>query len=573
MKTSITKWCGIGKSVLLIFFSAIAFNTKAQKAEAESGSLEGTVIASSRAGYSGTGYVTDFTQATDAVTMTLEMSQAGLYDLFVGFAAPYGQKINDIYVNGNFAGSQTFPEGGTFKEGYFGKVNLEKGRNEVKISHNWGWFELDYIRVEPTQPNDYDNIANTLIHPQATFEANVLYQYLKDHYGHRIISGQQAGNGGNAEFSYIEEISGKLPAIKGFDLIDYSPSRVQRGTTSQQAEQSVSWWVDHQGIVSHMWHWNAPKDLIDEPDFEWWRGFYTYATTFDPRIAMNDETSDEYELILRDIDAIAMQLEKLHQANVPVLWRPLHEAEGGWFWWGAYGPEACVWLWHLMYDRLTNHHELNNLIWVWTGTNSESALDWYPGDDYVDIIGADIYLEDKNYSAGFSFFDDLAGVHEGRKLLTMSESGTIPDPDALDEEAARWSYFCIWSGSFIMNGTTNEASHIDKVYNHEYVITYDELPDFYNYESAHFPDEALSAPAVRKTTIHPNPTSDFVKLSTGAQLTALVVYNVQGELISIINSPRLKNSSEIDLRNYPSGIYLFKVVTANGSEIFRVVRK
>lgn len=561
------------KFVLQLLLLLSASKGIAQKAEAEVGTLQGTGIEATRPGFSGSGYVTGFDQTGDAVAISFDVDQAGLYDLYVGYAAPYGEKTNDIHVNGSFAGSQIFPSGSYFTEGLFGKVNLKSGTNEIRVVHNWGWFELDYIRVEPTQPYKYNDIAASLIHPQATFEANILYQYLKDLYGHRIISGQQAGEGESTELNYIQQHTGKLPAIKGFDLIDYSPSRVARGTISQQTERSIDWWEDRKGIISLMWHWNAPKNLIDTTDAEWWRGFYTYATTFDHRIAMNDEDSEEYELIIRDIDAVAAELKQIKAVNAPVLWRPLHEAEGGWFWWGARGPEACVWLWKLMYDRLTDHHGLNNLIWVWTGTNSDVALDWYPGDAYVDIVGADIYLEDKNYSAGFSLFDDMAGIHEGKKILAMSESGTIPDPDALDSEGARWSWFCIWSGSFILNGSTNEVAHIDKVYNHEYVITYDELPDFYNYESPEFPkEEPLGSVRSPDIEIYPNPATDGVTLSSAVQLQGLVVYNLKGELISIIDKKNF-TSLQMDLRQYPSGIYLFRVISPDGAELFKVVKK
>ena len=95
--------------------------------------------------------------------------------------------------------------------------------------------------------------------------------------------------------------------------------------------------------------------------------------------------------MIRDIDAIAVELTKLRDAHVPVLWRPLHEAEGGWFWWGAQGPKNYVRLYRLLYDRLTKVHKLDNLIWVYT---SGGKPEWYPGDDVVDIIGADAYPDD-----------------------------------------------------------------------------------------------------------------------------------------------------------------------------------
>ena len=73
------------------------------------------------------------------------------------------------------------------------------------------------------------------------------------------------------------------------------------------------------------------------------------------------------------------------------MWRPLHEAEGGWFWWGAEGAEPCKELYRLLYKKLTEEYKLDNLIWEWTGSTSPVAADWYPGDDVVDIIGYDKY--------------------------------------------------------------------------------------------------------------------------------------------------------------------------------------
>ena len=122
------------------------------------------------------------------------------------------------------------------------------------------------------------------------------------------------------------------------------------------------------------------SDLINNDTVKWWSGFYTYATTFNLTAALNPSSAN-YQLLLRDIDAIAVQLLRLQAANIPVLWRPLHEAEGGWFWWGAFGPENAKTLYRLVYKRLTETHKLRNLIWVW---NSVSPA-WYPGDDVVDI--------------------------------------------------------------------------------------------------------------------------------------------------------------------------------------------
>lgn len=559
--------------VLTVAMLGVTGLSNAQKVEAEDGILSGTEVASELAGYSGSGYVTGFDTASDAVTMTLEVDADGLYELWIGYAGPFGEKTNDVYVNGIFAGSQIFPARNTFDEILFGKVRMEKGENTVSIKNNWGYFYVDYIRVQPGMANDIHNYREELLNEHATASARLIYRYLRDLYGHRIISGQQSDNGTMLEADYIMEKTGRWPALRGFDLIDYSPSRIEHGTTSDQTMQADNWW-DQGGLVTMMWHWNAPKGLLDTEDAPWWAGFYTYATTFDLTVAMNDPGSEEYQFILRDIDAIAAQLSIMQEAGTPVLWRPLHEAEGGWFWWGAKGPAPFVWLWRLMYDRLTNYHELNNLIWIWTGTNSPEGKDWYPGDDYVDIIGADIYLDARNYSAGFSMFDDLAGIYDGKKLITMSETGTLPDPESLEEEKARWSWFCSWSKEFIMDPEVNEVAELNKVYTSDYVITYDELPDFSNYVSPEFSEETVTGMTdlYNLVTLYPNPVSTYTILQAPSSITGYKVRDVSGREVSVPAVNGDEQQIRLDVMNLPSGVYLISVSWKGGSRTLRMIK-
>jgi len=174
-------------------------------------------------------------------------------------------------------------------------------------------------------------------------------------------------------------------------MMEYSPSRVANGGTTQAVESAIEYW-DQGGIVTFVWHWNAPEKYLTGV---WYSGFYKEHTDIDLKKIMDGDDPEGYDLLIRDIDAIAEQLKRLQDAGVPVLWRPLHEASGGWFWWGNAGAEAYKELYVLLYDRLTNHHGLNNLIWVWNG----QSADWYPGDDYVDIIGEDIYPGERVYTS------------------------------------------------------------------------------------------------------------------------------------------------------------------------------
>lgn len=182
-------------------------------------------------------------------------------------------------------------------------------------------------------------------------------------------------------------------------------------------------------------------------------------------------TSPNYQLLLRDIDAIAAQLLKLQAANVPVLWRPLHEAEGGWFWWGAFGPEACKTLYRLVYDRMTNYHKLRNLIWVWNSI----APAWYPGDDVVDIVGYDSYPPIGDHGPVSVQYQQLISLVGDKKMVTLPEVGTIPDPDILKLYHADWSYFVTWSGDFIQSDTYNDLAFKKKVYNDPTVLKLQDL--------------------------------------------------------------------------------------------------
>ena len=180
-----------------------------------------------------------------------------------------------------------------------------------------------------------------------------------------------------------------------------------------------------------------------------------------------------------------VKIKKLQDADVPILWRPLHEASGGWFWWGAAGPEAYIKLYQLLYDRLTNYHDIHNLIWVWNGQNK----DWYPGDEYVDIVGTDIYPGERVYSAQVAKFDELVQWNgDNKKIVTLSENGCLFDPDLAFRDNAKWSYFATWQGEFVTLNNTytlsekyTEKDMVNKVYNHDKVITLDELPDLKTY--------------------------------------------------------------------------------------------
>jgi mannan endo-1,4-beta-mannosidase len=245
-------------------------------------------------------------------------------------------------------------------------------------------YLIDAITLKLANKRGPHQITTTPVNKNANNDAKALLKYLGNIYGEKILSGQQD----QASLDWVTQNVGTTPAILGLDLMDYTESRKSRGASSTDVDKAIAF-AKKGGIVTFCWHWGAPTGLYDTSAQPWYRGFYTDATDFNIETALANTNNANYTLLMKDIDTIAVQLKKLQDAGVPVIWRPLHEAEGGWFWWGAKGPEPAKKLWKIVYDRLTNQHKLNNLIWTWNSV----APSWYPGSDTVDIVSADTYAE------------------------------------------------------------------------------------------------------------------------------------------------------------------------------------
>jgi len=342
--------------------------------------------------------------------------------------------------------------------------------------------------------------------------AKRLLNYLADQYGQKIISGQQDAawtqNRGIDMTARVFEDTGKYPAIKGFDFIQLPHDWGGADYGRQQLEEAIEWWggknqnngdpvaallPDHpeiHGIVTFCWHWRTGE----------FYEFYTDQTDF--RIPWNNGKLDTASAafkntVIADLDKVVALLKELKDRDIPVLWRPLHEAAGnyqygqpGWFWWGASGPEPYIALWEYIYDYLTYKKGLNNLIWVWNGQHK----DWFPNPDTVDIVGFDVYAPAQNYGSQKAKFLETRQMVSGEetRMVAMTENGPIPDPAACLDDGAMWSWFCTWNDSVGVPGETNEnnfwtgehnntSAHRQYVYNHDLVITLDKLPDLTQY--------------------------------------------------------------------------------------------
>lgn len=452
--------------------------------EAENGKLSNDMSIISGGNASGGKSVGKFENDRSYCQIKINVPSDGIYDIVIRSMGIGGPKENDIYTDGKKVGTFT-SENNKFSDYTVSAVSLTKGDHNIRIIKSWGWIELDKITVKTGAKisNSTYNITSSLVNKNSTANTKKLYSFLKDSYGKYVITGQQCDGGINGnEFKAIKNLTGDYPALLGLDMMDYTPSRTALGASSSAVEKAIEF-ANKGGIVTFCWHWNAPTEYLNStansPD-GWWGGFYTQSSKFDIAKVMNGQDAKGKKLLDRDIKEIAKQLKRLEKAGVPVIWRPLHEGSGGWFWWGAKGSDAYKKLWKYLYKELTNTYGCNNLIWVYNG----QSADWYPGDEYVDIVGEDIYPGNHVYDPQVSRFKQAINYGSKTKITALTENGCIFDIDSAVSINALWSWFMTWGGEFTVNGSNysekyTEKSVIQKMYASKYSLTLGSLPKIY----------------------------------------------------------------------------------------------
>lgn len=307
------------------------------------------------------------------------------------------------------------------------------------------------------------------VNKNASKEACELLEYLVETAGKQIISGQHTQTIPMEEISYIREKTGKEPKLRGFELLSYSPNinyddssepcltevYENRGTL----EEALKWGTSSDGILTFSFHWFSPLGGRD-------KAFYSEHTDFDPEQVLIQGTK-EREAFFSDLDRIAELLMPFRDAHIPVLWRPFHESDGKWFWWGRKGPKVACELYKLVYQLFVDEYHLDNLLWVWNCRLS----DGYPGDEYVDVISVDIYLE-KSYKTDYKKeYEELISNTTKNKVAALAEIGYLPDIDMLSESKVPFAYFMTWSKEFIIGEQYNSVESLREVYASPYVVT------------------------------------------------------------------------------------------------------
>ena len=446
-------------------------NTVGQEIAASEAVLTGAAVLSGN-------MVTGMNAEGDSITYKVNIPVGGFYDLAFEQSGD-GNRVNNVAVDGVKLAEIT-PDEPAAKF-----VRLESGDHDITLTPSWGWVNFGKLSITPTETDyaDIYNVTTELSNENADEHTKMLYQFLCDIYGKYTLSGQFAEKGRESdEYKAITGAMGESFAVLGLDMGGYTHTSTVNGTVSNAVEYAHDWYYNAGGIVQMCWHWLSPVACIADGR-QWWESFHSEASAIDLDRVMNGQDERTYEKLMDDIDDIAEQLKRLQEDGVPIIWRPLHEASGGWFWWGNCEPESYKKLWRTMYEKLTVEHGLNNLIWLWNGQNA----DWYPGDDVVDIIGWDIYPGEHEYGSFSSTFAKCADCFGENKLIALSENGCVMDPDLVWQDNARWVFWGTWSGEFAVNGAGQlseqytDAEMLKKAYSSEHTLTLSELPNLRTY--------------------------------------------------------------------------------------------
>ncbi|UCM91587.1 glycosyl hydrolase [Streptomyces marincola] len=305
--------------------------------------------------------------------------------------------------------------------------------------------------------------------PDALPSARALLDLLYGLSGRALLAGQHNQPvHGSAWTERITRVTGVVPALWGQEIGFSAPGTLDGVDRREANAAEAVAWHRRGAVITYTWHAVCPPD--EEP-VEFRGGIIRDLAPADFD-AVLDPGSGLHARWCAQVDAAAAVLGRLQDAGVPVLWRPYHEMNGGWFWWGG-DPGRLTLLWRQLFDRLVHHHGLRNLVWVWSPNaaydSAQPFAPYFPGTDVVDALAMDTYgghYEPEHYHG-------LLDLAQGRPI-GLGEVGALPSDDVLAEQP-RWSWFMGWPD--VLTDQNDEAG-IRSRYRHPRVLGLDGLARF-----------------------------------------------------------------------------------------------
>jgi cephalosporin-C deacetylase-like acetyl esterase len=313
---------------------------------------------------------------------------------------------------------------------------------------------VSQVLAAPIQP------ANPNIQPRARAVLEYLAG-LESRSDQRLLTGQFADFGVPTNLTLLDrvhDVTGRWPAIVGVDYADFPRGDLTFAAPNRAA---IEYWrrggIPH--VSAHLYNPANPNraGLRDG-------GLRDKGVDLD---ALLTEGTAAHAAWMHELDQLAGGLQELKDAGVVVLWRPFHEMNGGWFWWGGHEPEKFVRLWRHMFAYFTREKNLDNLLWVYGPNHGDNAVAYYPGDDCVDLVGLDAYTDfiDPEHIKGYA---EMAKLPKPFGFSEYGPHGASNPPgnydyrrfiDGLRKNFPRAVFFMSWNDhwSLAENEHTKEA--------------------------------------------------------------------------------------------------------------------
>lgn len=418
--------------------------------EAEDAALNGYAkVSTFRQGYSGAGYVSGTSLPDSGLTIQLKIESPQHYNITLCLASDSPVE-GILYVDGLARGRLNISGSGEFEAVKYENIYLAPDEAALSIQELSGECDIDFVLLESSTAvyeHDY-SVPGALSNPNSSERTVKTYKYLCEMYGEAILSGQQCSQGSNAEIDTVAHVTGRYPAIRFGELMGYSAG-LDTGDIELAIEYDKSG-----GLVGYVWNWMQNGSCyLDKSGFKLANAVTTHEISklsYEKLLELNASggVSAECLEIIKGIDLAAAQLKRLADENIPVIFRPLPEAGNGEFWWSA-DKDSYLWLYKLIYTRMTSYHMLGNIIWVWNAQD----IEWYVGDEYCDIISLDIYDFSHGSWDNQSHINPLLRISalSADKPVAISECNVLPSPANAAKDDAYWLYASVWSGSYAAN--------------------------------------------------------------------------------------------------------------------------
>ena len=276
--------------------------------------------------------------------------------------------------------------------------------------------------------------------PQATPETRALYRNLNKLAGKYILFGHQDDPCYGVGWKYlpgrsdIRDITGQYPAVFGFDLgrielgLAYNLDSVPFAKTRVFIQEAY----ERGAVITLSWHLNNP--LTGGTAWDNKSGAVASILPGGPGNAL-------YTIWLDRVADFLASLKGRNGESIPVILRLFHELNGGWFWWGKdqCSPDEMIQLWRYSIHYLRTEKNIHHLLYAFNTDKFYSGTEYlerYPGDDFIDIVGFDIYqanaLKDNQAFAKFlgrdlDLLDSIALTHHKIPALTEFGYNEVPD--------------------------------------------------------------------------------------------------------------------------------------------------